>query len=288
VAWEPDAPWDAALLYVDHDTPTGPLVVTAQPGNNPPRVLIELTASGWGSAYIYRLDPDLRYRAVRLAEPATISAGDFIGFDYEAPFGRPVTYIARSADDAGTGITSNTITLRVNEPWLRHPGVPSRSMRLATGGGSTVIRQFEPEHYATQRGVSYPIGRPRPIVLGGGARRAAESGLTVRVRTDQERQQLLDILADDSVLLLSVPPALGWGIEQDYVSVGDVDFQRITRWAANPARDVPLPYLVVDRPAGGLIAQWTCADVLAEFMTNQAVRNTFETCADLLTNTRGT
>src|SRR5205085_845075 len=41
VAWVPDAPWDAALLYVDHDTPTGPLVVTDQPGNNPPRVLTE-------------------------------------------------------------------------------------------------------------------------------------------------------------------------------------------------------------------------------------------------------
>lgn len=69
-----------------------PIAVVPQPNNTPPRVLLELSAVSASTATVLRTDPDGRTRPVRAAEPATLTSGAWVGFDYEAPFGVPVTY----------------------------------------------------------------------------------------------------------------------------------------------------------------------------------------------------
>jgi hypothetical protein len=79
--------------------------------------------------------------------------------------------------------------------------------------------------------------------------------------TDDERSALEGVLADGSVLLLNVPPSLGYGVASSYVQFFDVDENRVIDFGPWPWREWPLPYQTVDRPAGGTQAGVTWNDV---------------------------
>jgi hypothetical protein len=52
-------------------------------------------------------------------------------------------------------------------------------------------------------------------------------------------------------VLLNVPPDKQWGLDTDYVSIGNTAPKRIVGYGRFPQRQWALPYQVVDRPAGG-------------------------------------
>ncbi len=252
-----------------------------EPGNVPPRVLLTVNLADVvpipTSAYITRNDPDGRVRTIRLADPAVLNAGLWTGYDYESPFGTPVTYsvLAGSATYAAT-----PVTLAVDEVWLRHPGLPSLSLPVQyQRRGSLGVRTR-----ASSRAVFTPMGRRTPIVLSGVSRQSPESALSVLTRSEGERSQLWDLLDDDSVLLLTVPASRGWGVTHEYVSIGDVSEARITGLLATPERTFTLPYIVVDRPAGDLQSQFTWGDLLAEATTWAEVMASYDTWFDVLQN----
>jgi hypothetical protein len=65
------------------------IIVTPQPDGAPPRVRIDASVDVAGASFteltIYR-------DGKRIRELPYIGSGDAVGFDYEAPFGVPVTY----------------------------------------------------------------------------------------------------------------------------------------------------------------------------------------------------
>lgn len=247
---------------------------TPQPGNSPPRVLLELEYTGQTSATITRLDPDGRERPVRLAEPATLVGGIWTGFDYESWFGDASTYTAVTG---GGSITTVPVTLAVLTPWLRHPGVPSLSAPVDFQGDGEPVR-------AVSQAVLEPIGRRDPIVVSDGRRRSKRGTMTVRTETLAEVQALLDLLDDVSILLLDIPPEAGYGITHEYRSIGDLTESRFRPdYYPHPWRIWTAPYIVVDRPAGGQQSERTYDTVLAEFSTYSAVKNAYDTYTDLLT-----
>lgn len=263
------------------------LTATAEPANSPPRVLLNLNMADLtpdpAEATILRQDPDGRTRPVRLAEPATLTAGAWQGYDYEAPFGLAVTYSASSVTPVGSA-TSSAVTLDVATAWLRHPGIPSLSVELA-------LDRFRKDSFGTRsrpasRAVFTPLGRSDPVVVTSGARRTVESQMVLRTDTAQQRDELWSLVDDESVLLLDIPPGEAWGVAHEYISVGDVAEVRMADWGDEPRRWFPLPYLVVERPAGGLQAQYTWADVLADHATWADVRSRYDTWADVLANAR--
>lgn len=249
---------------------------TAEPStgpSDPPRVRLDITDSGGlTSATITRLDPDGRTRAVRTGDgnPATLSGGLALLYDYEAPFGA-VSY--SSLESPGT--VSAQVTLAESRVWLIHPGVPELSTPV------TVVA-LGPRTAAVQRGVHRPLGRATAVVQTDGARKAAEWTLTLLTTSDDERLTLQDLVFDASVLLLNVPADKGWGAEYEYVSIGDIEEQRVSRFAGEPLRRWELPCTVVDRPVGGTQAERTYADVLVDNTSYATVMTRYGRYLDLL------
>ncbi len=260
------------------------LTATPQPGNRPPLVSLDLNMSDLATvpteATITRLDPDGRTRAVRLADPVQLVGGTATVLDYESPFGRPTTYRARAG---GTTVESAAVTLDPARPWLRHPNVPSLSFELLALDASTDAERTR----RSTRAVHQVLGRTTPLVITAGSRRSPESTLVVRTTTDTERRRLTSLLDNEDVLLLTVPVSRGWGaLEHEYLSVGDVAEARLVNVGHVPDRRFTLPYVVVDRPSGGVVAAYTYADVLAEHPTYGDLLTRYATYGDLIANRR--
>ncbi len=250
-------------------------VATPQPDNNPPRTMLELEYTGQTEATISRLDPDGNTRPVRLGDPATLTSGVWVGYDYESWFGEESTYTATTA---GGSLTAGPVILDVDQIWLRHPGVPSLSMAVDFQG------EGEPVRPVTQA-VIEPIGRREPIVVTDGRRRSKRGELTLRTETLEELAALVAILDDASVLLLSLPAGLGYGMDgNQYLSLGDLREARFQPdYYPHPWRIWTLPYIVVGRPAGGLQSERTYSDLLAAHATYLQMRSAYPSYLDLLT-----
>jgi hypothetical protein len=256
---------------------TTTLTATPDPGNDPPRVLLQLTYTGQTSATIVRNDPDGSTTPVRLAEPATLDGtGSWLGYDYESWFGQSTTYTATTAVGS---ITSAAVTLAVTDVWLRHPGVPSLSQQIDFQGEGEPVR-------AVVQTVLQPLGRATPIVVSDGQRKSKTGQITLRTKDDTGHSDLLGLLDDVTPLLLDVPPGKSFGADlaHQYLSIGDLTQTRLRPdYYPHPWRIWTAPYIVVGRPAGGIQAQRTYADVLSGFATYQDVRTRYATYTNLLT-----
>ena len=271
-------PTSGSLLHVDEAMirPAGLLTATPEPGNNPPRIRLDLEYIGATEATIVRSDPDGQQIPVRLADPATLDGSNqWVGYDYESWFGEPTSYAAT----ADAPVISGTVTLDVPDIWLRHPGVPDLSLPIDFQG------EGEPTRTVT-RSVQQPLGRATPIVVTDGRRRARNGQITIRTATDAEHEALLALLDDTTPLLLDVPTAVPFGpkVRHVWLSIGDLtERRRQVDYAPDPNRVWSAPYDEVGRPAGGIQAQRTYATVLAESATYQDVLTRYATYTELLT-----
>lgn len=271
-------PTAGSLLHVDEAMirPAGLLTATPEPGNNPPRVRLDLEYIGATEATVVRSDPDGQQIPVRLADPATLDGSNqWVGYDYESWFGASTVYTAT----ADAPVISAAVILDVPDVWLRHPGVPDLSLPIDFQGEGEPTR-------AVIRSVQQPLGRATPIVVTDGRRRAKSGQITIRTATDAEHEALLALFDDTTPLLLDVPPALSYGptLRHQYLSLGDLsERRRQGDYYPDPNRIWNAPYDVVGRPAGGVQAQRTYATVLAESATYQDVLTRYTTYTELLT-----
>lgn len=250
------------------------LTATPEPDSIPPRVRLDVTATGTPavtSVTILRLDPTGRTNPVRTADDGPLAlSGSALVYDYEVPYGATVTY---SIAQANNPVTDTLLDVR--DVWLIHPGVPGRSVRLPqVAAVDTLARPVE-------QGVFQVVGRPRPIVVTGGARAAASSKLRVRTFTDDERVALGGLLDDASPLLLNIPTGKAWGLSTDYIAVADTDEAREAPWGRFTRRLWDLPFQIVDRPAGGTQSGLTWADIAARYTSWADLANKVPTWADL-------
>lgn len=250
------------------------LVATPEPSNVPPRVKLDLTWTGATEATIVRTDPDGRVRTVRGADPVEVSSDVALVYDYESFFGESTTY---EAIVGASSVTSSAVTLAADDVWLRHPGIPSLSQIVELAGDG------EPT-FAVNRAVFQPLGRRYPIAVTDGVRKAATGELKLRTYTAADRDDLEALLADASVLLLDLPPDLGYRMPvHQYLSFGDLTVTPLV--AANPRNvwlEWTLPYHRVERPAGGLQALRTYADLLTEASTYLELRSLYDDYAEVL------
>jgi len=247
---------------------------TVELSNVPPRVRLDITASaGETSTTITRLNGSNVVYTVRTSDgaPLTLSGGTGLLYDYEAPFGQGVQY--SSVESPAT--ISAQVTVDESRVWLIHPGVPSISMPVT-------VRELGARTRRVTRGVFYPLGRANAVVQTDGQRKSPEWTLTLLTQTQDETDSLIEICDDAGVLLLNIPLSKGWGMNAEYVSVGDLTTTRVARFAGDPMRSVELPLIVVDRPAGGTQAQRTYTDVIATYATYSAVRTKYATYSALL------
>lgn len=221
---------------------TTTVTATAEPDATPPRVRLNLTTDKT-SLTVYRVAQDGSRTPVRTYDggPLPLAGTTAVLYDPEAFFGLPYTY---TTDDAAT-TASASVTLAVSQPWLVHPGVPTRSVPV------TLMSMSERQAAASQS-VRYPLGRRFPIVANDGQRKADAYTLTVETDGATDLASLQALLDDLSPLLLNVPADPTWvDLSSEYIAVGDLK-------RANPGGFVQLPNRfwsfdcsVVGRPSGG-------------------------------------
>jgi hypothetical protein len=253
------------------------VAATVEASNVPPRIKLVATDTGspaFTTTTIMRNNPDGTQSAVRSATGGgvALSGGTATVYDYEMPFGQPVTYTSLETP----ANTTTPVTVSVSQVWLIHPGIPSLSIPVDFRMGS-----FAEETWSVNQAVFWPMGRSTPVVIGDGARRAPQSSMTVSVATLNDLAKLRDLLADGSVLLLNAPPSLALGIDTNYIAPGEVKVRRRSSIGTDQNRDVDIPYTVVDRPAGGSQSTRTFADLLV-YPNLAALKNAYADFAALL------
>ncbi|MEU0860615.1 hypothetical protein ABZ352_35410 [Streptomyces griseofuscus] len=245
-----------ASMYVDQVQLTpGGLTVAAVPagGGGVALTVNGLTTGGTGWLWtLTRIDSAGTSAPVRgwLGDltTQTVTGDVAVITDYEAPLGVPVQWRVTLKDPYGTGLfiyTSDPVTIDASPTavWLKDPGLPTRSVQV------TVATPMPSWTTAARQGVSTVRGRALPVVISDV--RAGKTGtLNVVTETDDDRAALDWVLSSGNVLLLQWPP--GWGEDDIYVSVGDVQKDPVVDFAEFHDRTWTLPLTQVDRPIGGI------------------------------------
>lgn len=249
------------------------LVVTAEPGNVPPRVRVEITYAGGPTVNVTRAGADGVAVPVRTGEPADTSTGSAILYDYEAPYNQAVVYQA--------GVTTAGVTLTVGQSWLIHAGIPSLSQPILPLG------PIGDESKESTAGAHQVIGRRDPIIITDGTRKAPVFPLTVMTVTEDDEHGFDELILDTSPLLLQI------------VQVGES--RRVYRWVSagavvmsapgafgDPTRVWSMVCVEIGRPVGGVQAQRTYTDVLAEAATYALLAARYTSYRGLLIGDVGT
>ena len=262
------------------------VIAAADAGNAPPRVLLTAITLASSTVTINRVDAAGNQTPVRTANPATLVSDLWVGYDYEAPYNEPVTYIAVS--DTGESYTSNTVTVSSDVGWLVHPGTPALSIPLTLGAepADFTIESVGTKTRATNIGVHNVLSSRTPITVSDGQRRAPTFDVTIRSTSLDAETALVAILDDAGVLLLQiVGPATDRSI-YEWVSIGDItEAPLIDGYFPGQYERWVLPCTVTTAPSGLLQAEWSWADVITGYATWQDVLDAFPTWQDLILNT---
>jgi hypothetical protein len=254
------------------------LTVTPDAINTPPRYAVSLIGATGTTVTVNRVDSAGVATTLRGAEPATLVSGGWIGYDYEAPYNEPLTYVATT--DAGSTYTVAVAALReygAQQGWLVHPGAPDLSIPL----NGPVIGD---ETRDVLEGVHVVLGRAEPVTITDGARKAPAFELTIKATSKAEDDAVRALLADTSTLLLQYVFPFTDLYDYYWVSVGQATRARMTGDYSEPYYRWTLPCTVTSAPSGLQQAQWAYADVLADYASYSAVAAAFISYSDVVTN----
>jgi hypothetical protein len=220
-----------------------------------------------------------------LLDQTPITSDLLIVEDHEAPLGVPVSYRIeiRSAPGAPAATRSSdsvTLTLTdINTAWLKDPGNPQRNLKVLVEKAPSWQRPIEQTSVVVR-------GRRNKVILSG-RRQGLEGDLAIWTRSDEERQRLHSLLDSGNTLLWQAAP--GMGVDDMYVSVAQINENRVGQLAQEQWRAWTLPLVEQDMPVTTGIngaAGRTWQDILTEFATWEDVRDAFDTWEDLLLNRR--
>lgn len=259
------------------------VTAVAQPTNTPPRVQLTVTDSDHtapaDAVTLLRVAADGSTTPVRVQGGGKFplgadGSGGRIGttWDYQAPFGLPVTYKTTETPVAPSG----AVTLTSSRVWLQHPGQPALSLPVTVTG-------IPARTHAVNQVLLTPAGRATAVPVGDGQRKAPTGQINLRTRTLADLQALLALLADGSPLLLNVPATKGWGVDTTFIAPGELTETRTTTYGPDPYREWTLPYATVALPVGGVLSQRSFTDLATEAPDFASLRNKYTSFLQMTT-----
>lgn len=258
------------------------VTVTPQPGQVPPRVLLDVAVtggSGTSPISIVRVHEDgSEHRVLTQASPS-LSNFDWAGFDYHAPMNEVITYRVTASTQVGT---SPPKALMGAHLWLMHPSNPDLSLT------PDAIVEVSDLTEAGTSAVHYPFGSTLGVSRSEGARRAASGSLTVRCDSPASLTGLRALLAGSSPILINFPADDDgwWDLKWCWIQPLDITRHNPAGWVFYPYRHVVIPFQVVGTPGVVVPPVWTCADLAAAFATCADAAAAYATCQDMALDLR--
>jgi hypothetical protein len=212
-------------------------------------VNLQLTTDARNYADIYRVVGS-RETLIRSGVRAPLTAGDWVGSDYEVPLGVQVTYRA-DLFDAANGVAVEDVA---SAPMVQPPLATGRIyLHNVSNPGAILSPQVEEmdamsrESKATVYDV---VGRSAPVVVS--ATRSSRTGsLQLLTRTLEERDALWALFEATDVLLLRSSPE--YGIGNIYLVAQNVSEERVTRLGYYPHRRFTVEWVETGSPVGSAL-----------------------------------
>jgi hypothetical protein len=290
----------SGLSTSTYTAPPPSIDVSADPTASPPRAVIFVNNCSGTTAQIYRTDPNGSQTPVRGGDPATLTSGQWTGSDYEMPYNQGVTYTV-VPDDLSTPASAVAAPVESPQPWLIHPGVPALSLPV-TG----ILLTDDQSNSGTA--LHAPLGRPDPIPVSDGARKTPAFQVSFRTGGEiysfpggftfpgvltfpgaqDQNDALKAILQDSAPLLLQIVYPFTDITMYRWISIDRVTTARVTMLFGDQQRVWTLDCTEITRPAGGIAAQRTWADLVAECATWQDVIDKYPTWTGVITGIAGT
>ena len=229
---------------------------------------IGVTLDGWGSddtTQIYREVVSTGVRTEVRGGDVTPSGGQAFVWDYEAPTGVTVQYVA---DDGGNERTSSTTSISSSRSWLRSPGLPGLDLEVYFGS----VPEMTYERPTT---LLSPIGRRTTIPVAD-SQKAPSYSLTVVTQTTAEAADLRSLLESTPTAFVLFPNTV---LHATYVSLGNTVGRQVAGVVNAPTMLWTIEATEVSRPSGGMstdpTASWqalidnsaTWADVATDYST---------------------
>lgn len=243
--------WDFSTTTVAVTPAAVPtLTVTAQPVDA--RIQIVATISGsptWQFVNIERLR-DGAWVPVRNADRALVTGTTFTVYDYESGNGELVQYRAQSViEDPAGDIASAWSAPTSSVSWSSTLTV-LKSLTQPILNRAIYIESLPVLKRRIPRGVIDVAGRSDPVVVSD-VRKSPEGTVTFITLTDDDRDDLINLLNTGETLLLQTPEEDGFGSR--YISCGDADENRVSRRSQETSRTFTVPFNEVAAPVGQIL-----------------------------------
>jgi len=231
---------------------------------------VVITLAGTGSTMeVVRLEPggtEVELRGSRF----TLSGGQGIAYDYEAPFDVPVSY--RGISNGETGYSGEVTVESNGEDWLRSLSNPSRSVVVS-------VQDFAQKDSAGRVSLYQVHGRRLPVAVTDVM--TAFTGTINLYAAGSDVNELHDLIRDGYPIMLHTPPA--HGEDRFYFVVLGAKWSRVARLADDPGRTLTLEVAEVDssRLVLGVSPQQYTWDELASTYGDWDAVQVFDTWRDI-------
>jgi hypothetical protein len=229
--------------------------------------------------------------AVFVPQSLALSAVEFSLFVYgtAVEYGSEIEQVTVFAPPSAESVEeeSDPVTLESDRAWLIHPSSTDLSFPLerasASAAGIVSVDDVVNDSVASLHPI---LGARSSVAVSAGPRRDDVTGMTVATTSAAERAALRALLFSDFPILVQIPADWDVDFNCGFYSVGRTTERRPVQVGSEPWRETHLPLTRVQAPVADVVATWTYTDVLLEFSTYTGLKDTFETYADLTTNTR--
>jgi hypothetical protein len=222
---------------------------------------------------VYRNHADgTRHRVLTEQGPRLIGGG-WAWLDVHCPFNQAVTYDITAA---GFTATSNPVFVPSKRTWLVHPSQADLSVLV------DMVTKVDARATGSRASKFVPFDG-KPFYISGGSREPV-SGSLILFTTDTG--PLVELFADDQVILVNTPGTPGWDIGWMWVQPGAVSYGNPADGVRVPARLVTVPFDESADPDMDLDPVWSYDDAAAAWATYTAMDAAYGSYLDLVTDTR--